>query len=200
MCFHSNTRRARCSCVKVLERVKNKRKSGFDPLPHITILPTTGITIKKGWASTLWHIHLPTILLCTRVIRSTNTCTPASTMSAPVTSGQIVSALSMPSAKWLVAFWAVVAKPPGKWSHKQFTAWSDQPLVTLLPHTFLHTPLKKFLRLPARRSCHFVPDGLGRHKQEHIRAFRAAKNTIWKKWVKVTFYSQFLHNTFSIKI
>lgn len=103
MCFHSNTRRARCSCVKVLERVKNERKSGFDPLPHITILPTTGITIKKGWASTLWHIHLPTILLCTRVIRSTNTCTPASTMSAPVTSGQIVSALSMPSAKWLVA-------------------------------------------------------------------------------------------------
>lgn len=137
MCFHSNTRRARCSCVKVLERVKNERKSGFDPLPHITILPTTGITIKKGWASTLWHIHLPTILLCTRVIRSTNTCTPASTMSAPVTSGQIVSALSMPSAKWLVAFWAVVAKPPGKWSHKQFTAWSDQPLVTLLPHTHL---------------------------------------------------------------
>lgn len=38
----------------------------------------------------------------------------------------------------------------------QFTAWSDQPLVTLLPHTFLHTPLKKFLRLPARRSRHFV--------------------------------------------
>lgn len=94
----------------------------------------------------LWHIHLPTILLCTRVIRSTNTCTPASTMipqtsqSAPVTSGQIVSALSMPSAKQLVAFWAVVAS----WEmESQFTAWSDQPLVTLLPHTFLHTPTKE---------------------------------------------------------
>jgi len=37
----------------------------------------------------------------------------------------------------------------------QFTPWSDQPPVTLLPHIFLHTPLKKFLRLPGRRSQQF---------------------------------------------
>lgn len=143
MCFYSDilrfSRRARCSWVNMLVEVKNERQLGFDPLSHITVLPSTGITVKKGWGSTLWHIHLPTILLCTRVIRSTNTCTLASTMipqtsqSAPVTSGQIVSALSMPSAKRLVAFWAVVAKPPGKWSHN--SQHGPTNLLSLSSHT-----------------------------------------------------------------
>ena len=73
-----------------------------------------------------------------------NTCTP-SPASAMIPQNQPISScdlwpkpsqpLSMPSAKRLVAFWAVVAKHPGKNGVTKFTAWSDQPLVTLLPHT-----------------------------------------------------------------
>lgn len=139
MCSHADTLRfsRRASGYHVVKG-EERKASGFDPLSHINVFPMTGITIKKGWGSALWHIHLPTILLCTRVIRSTNTCTPAFTMipqtsqSAPVTSGQIVSALSMPLARRLVAFW-VVTTLPGKWSHNSQHGQTN--LLSLSSHT-----------------------------------------------------------------
>lgn len=125
--------------------------------------------LRRGGVSTYPSTHNPPVHQSHLINKhlhtspSTSAMTPQTSQSAPVTyRGQTVSALSMPSAKRLVAFWAVLSKPrplllsppPGKWSHHSQHGPTNL-LSLLLPHTFLHMPLKKFLRLPARRSQRF---------------------------------------------
>lgn len=153
MCFHSDTvslsRRASCSRVNMLGKVKDNQglirfhtspssllRRGGVQLSDISIYPQSSCAPESSDQQTPAPPHPPWFHK------------PANQLLWP--SGQIVSALSMPSAKRLVAFWAVVAKPPGIWSHN--SQHGPTNLLSLLPHTFLHMPLKKFLRLPARRS------------------------------------------------
>lgn len=124
--------------------------------------------LRRGGVSTYPSTHNPPVHQSHLINKhlhtspSTSAMTPQTSQSAPVTSrGQTVSALSMPSAKRLVAFWVVLSKPrpllsppSGKWSHHSQHGPTNL-LSLLLPHTFLHMPLKKFLRLPARRSQRF---------------------------------------------
>lgn len=78
---------------------------------------------------------------------------PASQLLWPLAKSSQPSPCHRLSSSWL----CLSCSHKASWEMESpFTAWSDQPLVTLLPHTFLHMPLKKFLRLPARRSQHFV--------------------------------------------
>lgn len=120
-------------------------------MKDITIFPVTGNPRERGQGSALTYpsTHNPPV----HQRHPINTCTFASTMippSAPVTSGLIDSAPSMPSAEQNRA---VAAKPPGKWSHS--SQHGPTKHFTLLPHIFLHTPPKKFLQLPPRRRWQF---------------------------------------------
>lgn len=118
--------------LKMLERQNNQRRHC---LPHDRQPKREG----AGFNSLTYPFtHNPPV----HQSHPINTCTFASTMfppSAPVTSGQTDSALSMPSAEWLAAFWAVAAKPPGKWSHSsQHGPTNHLSLSSYIPFSIRH--------------------------------------------------------------